>query len=992
MEHPVRSRLLSFLLGLAVAAAAVANPPDPQTLRRDLDAAQLDPAAAVRLDKLTLKAGLADIRLADGVLVPATAVGGRPEEMVFLGKGRLSLEAPDAIEQGQLEIFTGGPRLDEEFTQAVLVVGLDAATDAMLRRPKAASLDPALARQAAEVYDRWRARPERKLLNVEGAVLMDAAGDAAYQGYFAGWFQGTELGDFLYLVEPDARDQVTLGHFVPLEATEKEKRKILRQIDREQRRGRLIGVELEDLGQWDTWVSSPLRGRDGKPLPGIASFEPTKYTLEVTLGEGDLRLAGKARIDLQPAVRGSRAVVLTLSSELQVQKVTDAAGTALVFERLGSDLDVILPRPATEGERVTVVVEYSGHLIGKDGKSRALLDTLGWYPHAGSVDRAPYEVTFRWPRKLDLVACGRRVDGGEEGGNRWERRVLDLPAAAFTFEVGRFKQETTQAGHVAVTVAFDPDSTLLDWKVRREIVQSVSDSLTFFEEQFGPYPLDEMTVVTVPRDFSQATLGFVALSDLMMVDLGIFNLLLGLEDRRTVIAHEVAHQWWGHLVGWESYRDQWISEAMANYAAVLYARKRLDWKDRYGFGPTSGWQEELTGTTPDGRSIESLGPVVLGARLASSHAGEGAYQAIVYKKGAVILDMLARSLGEGNFPKVLAQIVKARSNRLLSTEDFLSLIERITSSHLDWFGNQYVFGTGLPEVHYTYRFEPAEEGKWKVRGQARQQTPYRFRYRVVKTAAGGLDVARERIDQITVAQSRLVVPVEALVYDPPASGKGKKGKANTLVKGNLFLSGESGEFTLEVPSEPKEFWLDRDSQVFGLFYDESRNPKRVLLRRGKDAATAGRIEEAESLLRQALDATVETSPDSDRKGADLRWERRQLDARIQLALVRLYLDAGREDDARAAFDQAYKVLGTYGGWVGEELKVLESRLEMRRGQFDKAFKRLRRGLLKSGELDGVEGYALLAIAARSTGHPEELEQAMKAAREGGVDMSLMAGH
>ncbi len=210
---------------------------------------------------------------------------------------------------------------------------------------------------------------------------------------------------------------------------------------------------------------------------------------------------------------------------------------------------------------------------------------------------------------------------------------------------------------------------------------------------FGPYPLDELTVVTVPRSYSQATLGFVTLSSLMMYDLEVLNLIFRQEDRRTVIAHEVAHQWWAHQVGWSSYRDQWISEAVANYAALLFARNRLDWKDRYGLGPTAGWQEALSSTTSDGRTIESIGPVVLGERLFSSRSGD-AYEPIVYRKGAVILDMLARTLGEENFPKVLRQIVKAAGNRPISTGDFLTIMEKVTSVDLDWFAKQYVYGTG----------------------------------------------------------------------------------------------------------------------------------------------------------------------------------------------------------------------------------------------------------------------------------------------------------
>ena len=982
--------VLLLLLCLPASAPQAQTASDPAAIRREIEASRLDPARAVALKSVKLAAGLATLRLDDGVLLPAAAVNGKTVEMVFLGKGRLELEPPDEVEAGQLELFTGGTRLDEEFSEMVLVMGLDAAADALMKKPKAAP-DAAQAKRAEEIYAGWKSGPERKLLGVEDAILADVIGDPAAQSYFAARFRGNELGDFLYLVEPDGQEQVTLGKFTPLEATEKEKRKLLKQISREQRRGRLIGLELDDLGQYDTWVSAALRGRDGKAIPGVAAFEPEKYTLEISLGEKDLRLQGRARLDLRPVVRNPRAVHLRLSPDLQVSKVTDGAGADLFFRRTGRDLTVVLPAAVPEDGKTAVVVEYAGSAIEKDGSSHALLDTTEWYPHAGTVDRAPYDVTFRWPKRVDLLAAGRRVEGGENGAMIWERRVLDVPAAWFSFEVGKLRIETAQAGHVKVTLGFDPEVNKMGKEAREEIAKTVVDSLQYFEEMFGPYPLDELTVVTVPRSYSQATLGFVTLSSLMMYDLEVYNLIFRLEDRRTVIAHEVAHQWWAHQVGWSSYRDQWISEAVANYAALLFARQRLDWKDRYGLGPTAGWQEALSSTTSDGRTVESIGPVVLGERLFSSRSGD-AYEPIVYRKGAVILDMLARTLGEENFPKVLRQVVKAAGNRPISTGDFLTIIEKVTSVDLDWFAKQYVYGTGLPEVYYSYRFEPKGEGKWLVTGEARQQTPYRFRYRVVKTGQG-FDVTREKLDQIQVESSSLVVPIEIGLYDPArdeSKGRKKEKAANATLRGHVLLQGERTPLAIEVEHEPKGFWLDRHEVVFGKFFNESRHPKRMLFYQGLDAAAAGQDAQAEALYAKALTAEVHAAgaEEGTAKG-DLKREARLLDAQIELGLSRLHLEQGKDADAEAALGRARRVLGSYGGWVDEEIKLLEARLDMRRGQFDKAFRRLRKGLLRAGSLDSTEGYVLLAIAARKTGHNEELEEALKKAKENGADLALL---
>jgi hypothetical protein len=979
-------------LTLLGAAAVPVRAQDPAALQKEVAALRLDPARAVTLKNVKLAAGSGFLLLDDGLLVPATPVGGKTAEMVFLGKGRLQLDPPDDIEAGQLDLFTGSPRLDEEVTEIALVLNMDAAVEALLRRPKATP-DAAQLQRTEEVYRNWKQGPHRKFLGVEKALLLDAVGDPLYQNYFAGWFRGKELGEIHYVVDPSGEEQVTLGQFVPLEATDKEKRKLLKSLARQQRSGRLLGIGLEDYGDWDTWVSAPLRNREGQPFPGTSSFEPAKYTLDLTVNES-FDVSGRTRIDLQPVVRGARVVSLSLFGDLRVAKVADGSGRALFFTQTGSDVEVFLPGPIGEGESPSLAIEYAGKLIDKSGGSYAIADTASWYPRVGTTDRATYDATFHWPRKLGLLASGRKVEGGEQGEQRWERRALDFPAAGFSFEVGRYKLETARAGHVQVTLAFDPDVKQMGKETREEIAKSVTDSLTYFEELFGPYPLDELSVVTVPRDFSQASPGMVTLSSMMMLDLDVLNLFVGFEDRRTVIAHEIAHQWWGHMVGWRSYRDQWISEAMADYSAMLFARNRLDWKDRYGLKPTSGWQADLLSELPDGRVIESVGPVVLGFRLVSSRAGD-AYQPIVYKKGAVVLDMLARSLGPDDFPKVLRQIVKVASYKDVSTDDLINLIERITGADLDAFARQYVYGTGLPEVYYTYRFEPAGAGKWKVAGTARQNAPYRFRYRVVK-GDRGLDVTRERLDQIQVDSSALVVPVAVAVYDPGRDDGKKRGKekaANAVARTNVLLRGASSEFSFDLEQDPRELWLDREAEVFGRFFNESRNPKRVLFYQAVDAMAAGKADEAEALFTRVLAAAVEvvTDPSAASDKQRLKQEGKYLDAVIDLERARLWLDRGRDAEAREAFDRARKPLAAYGGWVEEELTAIESRLDIHQGQAERAFKRLRKRVLGRGTVDSTEGYVLLAIAAQATGHGEELKEALKTAKENGADVSALAG-
>jgi hypothetical protein len=974
-----QARLLTALLFLTAVLPASAEGFDPAALRREIGALRLDPERAVTLDNVKLAAGLAQLQL-DGILFPTSPVGGKVVEMVFLGTGRITLEPPDPIEAGQLELFTGQSRLDAELTEAVLVIGLDAAVDALLRRPPAQP-DVVTAARAEVLYDEWRGRREREVLGVERSLLADALRDPGAEGYFAALFRGAEPGDFVYLVDPASREQVTLGRFTPLNATEKEKRRILKEISREQRKGRLIGLELDDLGTWDTWLSASLRDAQGQPRPGSPAFEPSKYTLDITVDD-KLRLSGSARIDLQTVIPGSRTVLVRVA-DLRVSKVTDAEGADLFFQTTPSadELAVVLP----EGGAPAIVVHFESRPIEKDWNVYRLLDTETWYPQTGEVNRAAHDVTFHWPRGLDLMAAGRRVDGGEAGAQRWERRVFDVPILAYTFELGNFDLVTAKAGHVDLRFAFGAGATLTGRGTRESVMQAVKDSLTYFEEIFGPYPFDELTVVTASRGFSQSLPGFVTVSDFLLNDAGMWNKILGLEDRRLVVAHEMAHQWWGDHVGWASYRDQWMSEALASYSALLFARERLN-NELSGVDLTEGWYEAVSARLPDGSTIESVGPIVLGWRLISSRATD-AYQPIVYMKGAVVMDMLARSLGEDVFPKVLRQVVKAGGGRTISTEDLFSVIETVTSADLDPFTAQYVYGTGLPEVLYSARFDKTADG-WLVKGTARQQTTHRFRYKVVPTPRGTYDVVLTAARQADIKASTVVVPVTIAVYNPGAGRAGKDG-ANGAVKGNIVLKGETTEFAINVKHEPKRLWLDKDKRVFAYFLDEARHPKWSNYLQGQTAAVAGDPAAAAAFYDKAL-AAKEPPPDDDGSTVtydDLKWRERRLNAWIELSRARLHLDHEDEAAAEAAVGRAQRTLGD----DDPNVRVLRARLEIRRGDYEKAYRRLRKGVIASETLDTSEAYVLLAVAAQKSGHADDFLRALKWARDTGADVSVLTG-
>ena len=979
---------------IMAASVVSAEATAPATVTTEMRRLALDPAAAVKINGFSLRAGPARVVLADGILIPSTPVAGRAVEFVFVGQGLIELDAPDEIEAGQLELFTGSTNLRQPFRRAVFVIALDAAVEAIARRPTS-PVDGTAVADARALFESWLAGPERRLLDVEARIFADAGGDPLAAGFFCGSFEGVDLGRFLYVVDPLAHEQVTLGQFVRADLSKRDEKRARKTIEKAQREGKLIGLEVADLGTWDTWVSTSFRSDDDSPAPGSRGVEPDHYEIDAALRGKDLELEATARLSLRVVVDRLRTVTFEMSSDLSPTAVSDGRGRRLEWFRSQNELVAVLAEPAEVGSRLELTVAYTGRPIDKVASGAWVQrDTTGWYPHTGIIDRATYTVVLRWPEKLDLVAPGDVEAGGtDEDGTPWRRFSLDRPSMGYSFEVGRYETVVGRAGEVVVDVAVDRIGRKADHDLPDEILATVTDVLEYYGEVFGPYPLDRLQVVSSPRGFSQGLLGFVTLSTAAVLDWEIWGAVLGIEDRRTVIAHELAHQWWGNLVGWQSYRDQWISEAMANYAALQWARNRLDetGEDRLGWGPTANWQAELGRTTESGRPVESLGPLVVGSRLDSSMSSS-AYPAIVYKKGAVVLDMLSMAFREGGFEEILAKIVEVASDRVISTDDFLRAIAHLGGTDLDWFIRRYVHGTGLPEVTYSYAIEERDGGGWTVNGIAEQQAPYHYRYRVVETASGELDVRRIAEIRSDVADSVLVVPFQIGIAGEPENEQGGR----RLLSGRVVVAGASSSFRFEIEPEPEVFWLDREQKVFGRFFAIDRWPRGTAYFRGLDRAAEGDLDGARDTFRQALGAEVAVVPpgwEEFFRDIDAESEGASLNARIRLALARLDLDAGMLEEARREFDLAADLVRSRDRWLlGEDLLVVESRLDLLSGDPRSAFRLLKKNIFGNRGRDSRELWALLAIAAHLVGDDEIADSARDRAADLGVELGPLAEH
>jgi predicted metalloprotease with PDZ domain len=164
-----------------------------------------------------------------------------------------------------------------------------------------------------------------------------------------------------------------------------------------------------------------------------------------------------------------------------------------------------------------------------------------------------------------------------------------------------------------------------------------------------------------------------------------------------VMAHEIAHQWWGQAVGWKNYHEQWISEGFSQYFATLYAReKRGEATYRSAIKNLRRWSQAQS----------DQGPITLGYRLGHIKNESRVFRALVYNKGAAVLHMLRRFVGDDAFIAGLRAFYGTFRYRKAGTDDLRVAMEKASGQKLERFFARWVLDSSLPRVRYATTVQP----------------------------------------------------------------------------------------------------------------------------------------------------------------------------------------------------------------------------------------------------------------------------------------------
>ena len=684
---------------------------------------------AVSVSNFELKRDAGTFHLHSGTVCFVTPVQGEVTGAVFVGEGNFVLDPPLESERKSLKLLTKEDEFSESFNHAVLRF-TDSTYDDIKKggSPASASCDAGL------LKDSQNTTRHKLKHNLEARILEDVLSPEP-GGLFLAFIHGKRYNDKeIYEIDPDwGSEQVSFRTY--------------------------------DENKWGNWASFRATGERARSNSGrLAQIEHQQ--LDVTF-EKSGHLSGRATTDLVARRNGVRVVPLDLFRPLRVQSVT-ANGQALFFIQEDKNDDgnfaVILPKALSAGDKFTFTTTYSGKeaVSNEGGGNYFPVARDDWYPNnpGGAMgEYALYDMTFRIPKGMKMAATGVLVSESNDGGQNVTVWKSESPQTVAGFSFGKFKEEEAKLtkpeyfiqsyaneespdwvkslqnavhnelpslteSHIGAPVALGTMSTV---SLNKKALAEGEMAVQLYTDYFGPSRFKHMQLTQQTAcTFGQSWPELVWIPICYYFDTTVRH-SLGLDagDRgywKAVTAHEVAHQWWGHTVGFASGRDQWMSEGFAEMSASLYLsmieknpKKFIEfWNDQ---------RELLLERNAEGYRAIDVGPLTMGYRANSFRTGSDITRRLIYPKGAYILHMIRMMMwdnktGDQNFKTAMQDFVTTYSGKAATTEDFKAMMEKhmtkamdLDGNHrLDWFFNEYVYGTALPTYKMDSMFDKDANG------------------------------------------------------------------------------------------------------------------------------------------------------------------------------------------------------------------------------------------------------------------------------------------
>ena len=421
------------------------------------------------------------------------------------------------------------------------------------------------------------------------------------------------------------------------------------------------------------------------PHLGNSGYDVQHYTLDLTVHDV---IAG----DLEGITTIEARATQTLSSfnldfmDFEIAKIV-VNGQPADFKHNQQELTITPPTPLMENESFTVEVRYQGSpdfpigWITFEGGSFVLSEPDGassFYPvNNHPLDKASYTFRVTVPKPFEVGANGiltETTDNGQTTTFVFEARD---PMASYlaTINIDEFDLETSQAENGIPIRNYFPSGLPENY---RKPFERQDEMLVYFSDIFGPYPFEVYGGLVIDKKFGAA---------LETQTLSIFSIAMldsnGSTSSEEVVAHELAHQWFGDSVSLVHWVDIWLNESFATYAQVL-------------------WLEHTQGQNAVDERIREMYRVVLENRGSISPPGEPPADALfnlgVYYWGALCLHALRLEVGDDAFFQILKTYHERYKGGNVRTADFIAVAEEVSGKELSAFFDSWLYSENLAPI------------------------------------------------------------------------------------------------------------------------------------------------------------------------------------------------------------------------------------------------------------------------------------------------------
>ena len=464
-------------------------------------------------------------------------------------------------------------------------------------------------------------------------------------------------------------------------------------------------------------------------------FDITHYDVEINYRPEDNFFSGKAKVAVESEIGTFNMLKFKFNPGLQILRIDDEENQQLFFtlDKLRQTLYVYLPPSLGRRSSASIEVYYRGRidpnvavtemLSGPQDEETHIMIPIRyetylytqssyWYPAPDSDDYFTAHLSITVPPEYSLVANGVQIEKSERSGLEDIEDIEHVGSAVFVFEskkpvkylsfiVGKLSKVAEDSNPLPLYLYQASDVRGQQW----DYLTEAKSILTLYESWFGTYPFENFSIIQRlwPQIGGHSPPSFVVLNDMLRISQAyrrsLYNSPVDLSRwREYVLAHEIAHQWWGQGLSWDSYHDQWLSEGLAQFASVLYLKEKYEERAYDSIiRKFSSWTKRMS----------NWGAITMGSRI--SYFNFEAFQSIIYDKSTLVLFLLKDYLGQDVFFRSLREFFSQKKYGLAKTSDFKRVFERVSGKDLEPFFAKWLDSYNLPEISVTHSLKKIGE-------------------------------------------------------------------------------------------------------------------------------------------------------------------------------------------------------------------------------------------------------------------------------------------